>query len=138
VRHGEDLLSIARWLVTAGQERQALGLFRRSVAAGLPDKFLFRTLWDMALLEKKLEGSRTALTKFTELAGCRNEFRARALEELAKHHERQERDFELALNCTVQAMRFSESSALSRRKERLERRLAKPHVRGGRKRLTRT
>jgi hypothetical protein len=138
VRHGEDLLSIARWLVTAGQERQALGLFRRSVAAGLPDKFLFRTLWDMALLEKKLEGSRAALTKFTELAGCRNEFRARALEELAKHHERQERDFEVALNCTVQAMRFSKSSALSRRKERLERRLAKPHVRAGRKRLTRT
>lgn len=138
VRHGEDLLSIARWLLTAGQKRQALELFRRSVAADLPDKLLFRALWDIALLEKKLEGPRAAVTKFTELAGCRNEFRARALEELAKHHERQERDFELALDFTVQALRFSESSSLSRRKERLEKRLAKPNVRGARKRITRT
>jgi hypothetical protein len=137
VRRGEDLLSIARWLLKAGQEEQALELFRRAVDAGVPDKLLFRALWDMALLEKKLRGPSAALSAFTELAACRNEYRVRALEELAKHYERVGRDFAMALDFTMQALRFGESPSLSRRKERLERRLAKP-LRTQRERPTRT
>ncbi|HEY7307682.1 MAG TPA: ribonuclease H-like domain-containing protein [Bryobacteraceae bacterium] len=128
VRRGEDLFSIARWLLKAGQEEQALDLFRRAVDADLPDKLLFRALWDMALLQKKLQGPHLALRAFTELAACRNEYRVRALQELAKHYEHEGRDFAMALDFTRQALRFSESPSLSRRKERLERRLSKPRA----------
>jgi len=129
VRRGEDLAGIARWLVTTGQHEQALELFKRAVQAGLPDKLLFRALWEIALLEKKLQRPHAALGMFTELAGCRNEFRTCALEELAKYYEHEERNFAVALEFTIQALHFGESAALRHRKERLEKRLAKPRAR---------
>ncbi len=55
VRHGADLLGLARWLLRAKRHEQALGLFRRALALGLRDDLLFRTLFDIGLLEKKLE-----------------------------------------------------------------------------------
>src|SRR5581483_8895706 len=59
VRRGEDLAGIARWLLAAGNHPEALQLLRRAVEASLPDPLLFRTLWDIAVLEKKL-GNRDA------------------------------------------------------------------------------
>ena len=88
---------------------------------------LFRTLGDVALLEKKLKRPDVALQIFTELAECRNEYRVSALEELAKFYEHEEKNFALALEFTVRAMLFEPSAALAGRKERLEKRLAKPH-----------
>ena len=129
VRRGEDLASIARWLLTTGQHEHALELFRRAVQAGLPDKLLFRTLWDIALSEKKLGRLCAALEGFTELAGCRNEYRVSALEELAKYYEHEERNLALALDFTAQALHFGESDALRHRRQRLEKRLAKPRPR---------
>jgi hypothetical protein len=126
IRRGEDLASIARWLLTAAQYEQALDLFQRAVQAGLPDKLLFRTLWDIALLEKKLHRNSAALEIFTDLAACRNDYRASALEELAKHHEHETGDLASALRFTTEALSFDESSSLNRRRERLEKRLAKP------------
>jgi hypothetical protein len=126
VRRGEDLAGIARWLLAAGQHEHALDLFRRAVQAGLPDGLLFRTLWDTALLEKKLLRPHAALELFTELAGCRNEYRVCALAELAKYYEHEERNFALALDFTAQALDYGESAALKHRKQRLEKRLAKP------------
>ena len=124
IRHGEDLASVARWLLTANQYEQALDLFKRAVQRGLPDKLLFRTLWDIALLEKKLQRGSAALQIFIDLAGCRNEYRMGALEELAKYHEHETRDLTSALRFTAEALRFGESPSLSRRRERLEKRLA--------------
>jgi len=129
VRRGEDLAGIARWLRSAEEQEQALELFKRAVDSGLPDRLLYRTLWDIALLEKKLDHPHAALKIFTELAGCSNEFRVPALEELAKYYEHEERNYGVALEFTNQAMRYDGSATLSHRKARLERRVSKPRPR---------
>ena len=129
VRRGEELAGIARWLLTAGEQERGLALLKRAVDAGLPDRLLFRTLWDIGLLEKKLRRPHAALQLFTELAGCHSDFRVGALEELAKHYEHEERNYVIALEFTNQALGYEYSSALQHRRERLERRLAKPRSR---------
>ncbi len=129
VCRGEDLAGIARWLIAAGEYEQALALLKRAVDAGLPDRLLFRALWDIAILEKKLDRPQAALGIFTELAGCRNEYRVCALEELAKYYEHEERNYTIALEFTNQALAYDTSPTLSHRKARLERRLANPRAR---------
>ena len=129
VHRGEDLAGIARWLLAAGEHEQALALFKRSVEAGLPDRFLFPALWEIALLEKKLRRPHAALQTLTELAGCRNEYRVLALEELAKHYEHCEHNSAVALEFTNQALAYGESDTLAHRKQRLEKRLSKPRSR---------
>ena len=130
VRKGAELAGLGRWLRAAGETEQALALLKRSVEAGLPDALLFRTLWDIACLEKKLERRFEAVRLFIELANCRNEFRVPALEELAKFYEHEERNYALALDFTEQALTFERSARLSHRKQRLESRLArKPRTR---------
>ncbi|HMF75570.1 MAG TPA: ribonuclease H-like domain-containing protein [Bryobacteraceae bacterium] len=129
VRRGEDLTGIARWSLASGEHAQSLELFKRAVDAGLPDKLLFHALWQIAQLEKKLGNPNAALRVYTELAGCRNEFRCSALEELAKYYEHEERNYILALEFTRQALGHEPSAALTHRRQRLERRLAKPRPR---------
>jgi uncharacterized protein YprB with RNaseH-like and TPR domain len=129
VRHGEDLTGIARWLAGTQEYESALGLLRRSVAAGLPDHLLFRSLWDIAALEKKCGRTHAALQVLTELAGCKNDYRICALEELAKFYEHSEKNFMLALDFTCQAIALAPSAGLAQRKVRLERRLSKPRSR---------
>ncbi len=51
--HGAEMVGLARWWRQAEQYEQALALFRQAVDRGLKDDLLFRTLWDVALLEKK-------------------------------------------------------------------------------------
>lgn len=128
-RRGEELAGIARWLLAAGQREEGLCLLKRAIDAGLPDALLFRSLLDVALLEKKLGRPHAALSLFTELAGCRNAHRVTALEELAKYYEHEERNYVLALEFTNQALGFEPSSALCQRRTRLERRLSKPRPR---------
>ena len=129
VRRGEDLAGIARWLLASGESEQSLALFKRSVDAGLPDGLLFCTLWQIALLEKKLDRPHAALSVFTELAGCRNDFRVAALEELAKYYEHEERNYSLALEFTRHALHYEANTALHHRRQRLEKRLSKPRTR---------
>ena len=52
--HGAEMAGLARWWRQAEQYENALALFRQAVGRGLPDDLLFRTLWDIACLEKKL------------------------------------------------------------------------------------
>jgi uncharacterized protein len=121
VRRGEDIVGVARWLLAAEQHEHALTLFKCAVEAGLPDSILFRVLWHVALLEKKLQRPHAAVPVFTEIAGCRNDYRVRALEELAKHYEHEEKNYGVALEFTNEALQYAPSSALSQRKMRLER-----------------
>ena len=125
LRRGEDLAGIARWLLAVDQSEKGLELLKRAIEVGLPDRLLFRALWDVALLEKKLDRPQAALNVFAELASCRNNYRACALEELAKYYERKECHYALALEFTRQALSFAPSVPLERRKARLEKRLAK-------------
>ncbi len=129
LRRGEDLIGVARWLLNAGEMEKSLNLFKRAIELGLPDKLLFRSLWDVAALEKKLGRPAAALQIYMELAGCRNDQRVSALEELAKYYEHDEKNYGVALEFTRQALEFERTEILLKRKERLERRLAKPRAR---------
>ncbi len=124
--HGADLVGLARWFHDSGAREQALELMRRAVDLGLPDELLFRTLWDTALLEKRLGRLAAALEILNDLAGSRNPYRAAALEELAKHYEHRERDYARALELVRAAIAASDSAELRQREARLERRVAKP------------
>ena len=73
---------------------------RRAVDMGLPDRHLFRALFDTGTLEKKLGLEHAALATFTDLSLSPNPFQARAYEELAKHYEHRERNYRMALECT--------------------------------------
>ncbi len=119
---------LSRWFVNAGGREQALELMRRAVKLGLPDELLFRTLWDTALLEKRLGRQAAALEVLDELASGRNPYRAAALEELAKHFEHREKDYARALELVRQAIAVADSVELRQREARLERRLSKPRL----------
>lgn len=129
IRHGADLIGLARWTLQAERREEALRIFRRAVDLGLPDALLFRTLFDIAALEKKLGREDAALAVLTDLAACRNPYRLRALEELAKYYEHRERNYAMALEMTRTALGFEDTPAMRRREERLRGRLAGPRTR---------
>lgn len=118
-RHGADLVGLARWLRASRRPEEALALFRRAIGLGLPDHLLFRTLWDVGALEKRLGRKSQAAESFQDLTASRNPYRARAFEELAKYYERAERDYMRALEMTRNALALAETETLRRREQRL-------------------
>jgi len=129
LRHGADLVGLARWLTQAERFEEAVGLFRRAVDLGLPDNLLFKTLWEIGRLEKKLERHAAALAVYTDLAAGKNPYRVAALEELAKYYERRERNYAMALEMTRSALGLEDNEPLRRREQRLKTRLASPRRR---------
>jgi uncharacterized protein len=124
--HGAEMVGLARWWRQAEQHENALALFRQAIEKNLSDELLFRTLWDIAALEKKLGREHAALPVLTDLAASSNPWRAAAFVELAKYYERRERNYALALEMTRSAMELEPSEALKRRAARLEKRAAVP------------
>ncbi|HTT62706.1 MAG TPA: ribonuclease H-like domain-containing protein [Bryobacteraceae bacterium] len=124
-RHGADLVGLARWLLHAARHEEGLRLLRRAVDLGLPDDLLFRTLWDIGILEKRLGRPDASVALFTDLGASRNPYRARALRELAMHYEHRERNYALALEMTRRALSLEDSSGLRQRAQRLQNRLAR-------------
>lgn len=127
--HGAEMVGMARWLRTAERFDDALALFRRAIELGLRDELLFRTIWDVACLEKKLGRDAAAIASYAELASCRNPFQVQALEELAKHYEHRERNYAMALEMTRSALEMGDSDLLRRRESRLLRRVSTPRPR---------
>lgn len=125
-RHGADVIGLARWVLKAGRHEQGLRLLRRAVDLGLPDELLFRTLWDIAGMEKRLGQTEAALTVLTELSRSRNAYRARALRALAVHYEHRERNYARALEMTHAALALEDSPELRRREQRLRQRATRP------------
>ncbi len=125
LRHGQDLLGLARWLRRAKQTDSAAALYRRAIQAGMYDHEVFQALWEQALVEKKRGYHEAKAEILEDLAGSPNEFRPAACEELAKHHERITKDFARALELTVRALSMGPSEGLERRRARLEKRLEK-------------
>ena len=70
----------------------------------MPDDLMFRTLWDLAALERKLGAEEQAVAIWNDLAAVRNPFRIPALEELAKHYEHRQKDLARALETTRAAL----------------------------------
>jgi uncharacterized protein YprB with RNaseH-like and TPR domain len=128
LRHGAEMAGMARWLRRAGELEQARTLFQRSIDAGLRDELMFRTLWDLAALERKLGADHAALSIWGDLAAARNPFRVRALEELAKHHEHRVKDRARALEFTREARAIEDSPDLQRREARLVKPLRSRHA----------
>jgi uncharacterized protein YprB with RNaseH-like and TPR domain len=122
--HGAEMVGLARWWRQAEQHENALALFRQAVDRGLADDLLFRTLWDIAAIEKKLGREHAALPVLTDLAASPNAWRAPAFIELAKYYERRERNYAMALEMTRNALDLAPSEALQRRLARLEKRIA--------------
>jgi uncharacterized protein YprB with RNaseH-like and TPR domain len=127
--HGAEMVGLARWWRQAENFENALQLFREAVKRGLHDDLLSRTLWDIALLEKKLGREDACLPVLTELAGYRNPFRTPALEELAKYYEHRERNYPIALEMTMAALEHNPSDSLRRRAARLDKKVAEPRSR---------
>jgi hypothetical protein len=131
IKHGAELAGIGRWLRDGGELEQARTLLRRAIDAGLPDALLFKTLWDLAALERKMGCDDAALALWSELAECKNLFQLKALEQLAKHHEHRCKDVSSALEFTRRALAVEltevaqNSAALRKRLERLQQRHAR-------------
>lgn len=130
IAHGADLVGLARWLLANGEREQSAALLRRAVDLGLPDALLFRTLWDIAALEKRLGRDEAALAVLNELTESRNPYRIAALEALAKHYEHREKNYLKALELMRTARAIEDSPELMHRYARLEKRVArrKPDV----------
>ena len=129
VRHGADLIGVARWLLETERHDEGLGLLRRAIEIGLPDRLLFRTLWDIAITEKKLGREPAALAGFTGLTESPNPYRTQAYEELAKYYEHRERNYAMALEMTRSGLGWEDSPALRRREQRLKDRIARRQAR---------
>ena len=124
--HGAELVGLGRWLRQAGDLERARTLFRRAIGSGLKDELLFRTLWDLASIERKLGNQDQAFALWNELAAARNPYRVRALEETAKHWEHRAKDRARALEAVRAALALAEADAdeaarLRHREERLVR-----------------
>jgi hypothetical protein len=118
--HAAEMVGLARWWRQADQHENALALFRQALDRELPDDLLFRTMWDVAALEKKLGREHAALPMLTDLASARNPWRASAFTELAKYYEHRERNYAMALEMARNAFDLDPSDALRRRITRLE------------------
>ena len=118
--HAAEMVGLARWWRQADQHETALVLFRQALDRELPDELLFRTMWDVAALEKKLGREHAALPMLTDLASARNPWRAAAFIELAKYYEHRERNYAMALEMARNAFDLDASEALRRRITRLE------------------
>jgi uncharacterized protein YprB with RNaseH-like and TPR domain len=121
--HGAEMVGIGRWLRKEERFEDALDLFHRAIQAGLPDELLFRTMWDAALLERKLAREDAFVSILTDIAAEPNPHRAAAMAELAKYYERSEGNVAMALEMTRSALDIAPSQALERRLARLEKKM---------------
>jgi hypothetical protein len=120
------MVGLGRWFRRTDQPERGLELFRKALAAGLPDDLLFRTMWDIAALEKKLGREHAALPVLTDLAACPNSFRISAYQELAKYYEHREKNPLMALEMTRCALALDDRDELRKRAARLEKRANAP------------
>ena len=123
LRHGQDLLGLARWLGASGDGPAALDLYRKAIRAGLPDSSLWAALWEAAQLERRAGNHREQLALLRDLSRASEAHRPAALVEIAKHYEHREKDCARALRLTRSALMLAPSEALAHRESRLLRKI---------------
>ncbi|MCC6389799.1 MAG: ribonuclease H-like domain-containing protein [Bryobacterales bacterium] len=126
--HGAEMVGVARWMRKAERHEEALAWMRQALTRRIPDDLFFRTLWDIAQMERKLGREDAALAVYADLAQTRNPHRVQALEELAKYYEHRERNYLMALEFAQEALRLSRTPELEHRAARLERKAAARRV----------
>lgn len=120
---GQEMIGLGRWLLAAERFDEGLALLYRGIDQAIPDDLMFKTMWEIAVTEKKLGRGPGG---FANLAQSNNPYRAQALEELAIHYEHREKNLALALEFTEAAHAAkSPSPTIARRRERLTSKLAK-------------
>ncbi|MBI3680976.1 MAG: ribonuclease H-like domain-containing protein [Acidobacteria bacterium] len=122
--HPAEMIGLARWMRKAERFEEAVAWMRQALTRRISDELLFRTMWDIAQLERKLGREQPALAMYTDLAASHNSLREAALEELAKHYEHRERNYAMALEFTRAALAKQATPKLAHRARRLERKLA--------------
>jgi uncharacterized protein YprB with RNaseH-like and TPR domain len=123
--HGTELLGLARWLLRCDDADRAALFFRTALQRGLADEHAYRALWELGQIEKRQERWPEAEAAFRELSTIANPHQLAALEELAKHAEHTTKDFARALDWAGQAALIADTEAWRKRRDRLERRLAR-------------
>ncbi len=119
---GQELIGLGRWLLAAERFDEGLELMRRGIDYAIPDDLMFKTMWEIAVTEKKLGRGPGG---FANLAQSANPYRVMALEELAIHYEHREKNLPMAFEFTEAARQANSASpTLARRRERLSRKLA--------------
>lgn len=124
LRHGQDLLGLARWLRNAGDEGRALQTYRRAIRAGLPPVSLCSCLWEAAQLQRRAGNHPAKVALLRDLSRACKANRVDAFVALAKHYEHIEKDFVQALELTREAQRLGPSDELDHREARLVRKVA--------------
>ena len=130
--HPVDLFSLAAWVAARAEDAegrtQAARLFRRALAAGLPEAIDWRARAQLAALYKRDGDYGSALPLWDELCAAPNGARLEAAEELAKYFEHRARDYPRALEAVRTAIAVAppeQQPAWRHRLARLERKLAK-------------
>jgi hypothetical protein len=90
------------------------------------DELVWETLWQLADIERKLGRHDAALAGWSELSTAANPYQAQALERLAMHYERREKNAALALEFTLAALAIARTPELEKREARLAARLSRP------------
>jgi hypothetical protein len=120
LRHATEFVSLGRWVETAGDTERARDLFREAIRRPLRDDLLYRAMFDLAKIEKRLGAHAAAVALWADLGAIGNAHRAEALVELAKHYERRERDYARALAFTESAIEVAgQTGELEKRRARL-------------------
>jgi len=129
IEHPEEMVSMGRWLRQSARADEALALFREAAARGLRDELMSRTLWDVALIERRRKRWEAAVAVWSELAAFANPHQAASLVELAKHYEHREKNYAMALEWVTQALAIEDSVETRKRRDRLTRLAQAPRTR---------
>ncbi len=126
LKHGEELAGLARWFGNEDRLEEAAVLMQLALKKPMSDALVWETLWRLADIERKLGRHDAALANWSELSTVANPYQAQALERLAMHYERKEKNAALALEFTLAALAISRTPALEKREARLTARLSRP------------
>jgi uncharacterized protein YprB with RNaseH-like and TPR domain len=126
LKHGEELAGLARWFRNEDRLEEAASLMRLALKKPMCDELVWETLWQLADIERKLGRHDAALAGWSELSTAANPYQAQALERLAMHYERREKNAALALEFTLAALAIARTPELEKREARLAARLSRP------------
>ena len=126
LKHGEELAGVARWFRNEDRLDEAASLMRLALQKPMSDELVWETLWQLADIDRKQGRHDAALAGWSELSTVANPYQAQALERLAMHYERREKNAALALEFTLAALAIERTPALEKREARLAARLTRP------------
>ncbi len=121
-----EMAALARYFQREGRLEEALVLLDEALRRTLPEEMLWEALWQAAEMERKLGRADAAVARWSELSTIRNPYQAQALEKLAIHYERHEKNAALALEMALAAFALDPSPQLEKRIRRLKEKTATP------------